>query len=169
MDNNIENKVELKDKFINFYHSHRKKIFLLILIILIFVISLVFLKYKSEKDNNLIAEKYVQAGIYLTSKKNNEAKILYEEIILSKNKFYSILALNTIIEKNLISENSKILEYFEILEKITPNEENKDLILLKKALYLISKSDEESGKTLLKNLIDKNSTLKTIARELIDK
>ena len=51
----------------------------------------------------MISEKYVKAGILLSNNKNEKAlKNYYEEIILSKNKFYSILALNTIIEKNYL-------------------------------------------------------------------
>ena len=169
MENNAENKTELKNRLINFYISHKKKFIVLLLILLIILISLTFLKYKIEKNNKLIAEKYVQAGIYLTSNKTNDAKIIFEEIILSKNKFYSILSLNTIVEKKLITDKRKILKYFETLEKINLNEENKDLLLLKKALYLISNSDEMSGKALLKKIIDKNSNLKPIAQELIDK
>ena len=37
---------------------------------------------------------------------------------LSDNKFYPILALNNVIEKKLISDNKKLLSYFNILEKI---------------------------------------------------
>ena len=39
-------------------------------------------------------------------------KILFEEIILSKNKFYSILALNTILEKKLEKDKNKIIKIF---------------------------------------------------------
>ena len=53
---------------------------------------------------------------YLNSNKNNEAKNILEEIVLSENKFYSILALNSIIEKTLIEDKNKILNYFKILE-----------------------------------------------------
>ena len=67
----------------------------------------------------------------------DKAKKIYEEIILSKNKFYSILALNTIIEKNLIKDKEKILEFFEIVEKSNFKKDQKDLIALKKALYMI--------------------------------
>ena len=169
MENNVENKIELKNRLINFYIFHKKKIIVLVIILLIISISLALLKYKIEKNNKLIAEKYVQAGIYLTSNKTNDAKIIFEEIILSKNRFYSILALNTVIEKKLITDKNKILGYFEILEKINLNEENKDLVILKKALYLISNADEINGKALLKNIIDKNSNLKPIAQELINK
>ena len=94
-------------------------------------------------------------------------KALYEEIILSKNQFYSVLSLNTLIEKELITDNEKILNYFKILEKSVSSNERKDLIKFKKALYLIKTSNIKEGKEILNNLIDSNSTLKSIAQELI--
>ena len=42
-------------------------------------------------------------------KKNEKSKIIYEEIILSKNQFYSILALNNILEKKLETDKNKIV------------------------------------------------------------
>ena len=68
MENNAENKTELKNRLINFYISHKKKFIVLLLILLIILISLTFLKYKIEKNNKLIAEKYVQAGTMATYK-----------------------------------------------------------------------------------------------------
>ena len=53
----------------------------------------------------MISEKYIQAGLYLASKDEKKSKDLYEEVILSNNKFYSILALNTILE-NLLEDIS---------------------------------------------------------------
>ena len=66
----------------------------MLLALTLVILSIIFLQYKNDQKNSLIAEKYVQAGIYLSSNNSNDAKLLYEEIILSKNKFYSILALN---------------------------------------------------------------------------
>ena len=102
----------------------------------------------------------------MTLDKKKEARFLYEEIILSKNKFYSILSLNSIIEKNLISDSNKILEYFTILEN-SSSKENKELISLKKALYLIKISDDTNGKKILKDLANNSTSLKTIAQDLL--
>ena len=68
------------------------------------------------KKNILISKKYVRAGLYLASGNTTDSADILEEIILSKNKFYSILALNVIVEKELILDKEKILEYFKILE-----------------------------------------------------
>ena len=70
--------------------------------------------------------------LYLASENKDKAKKIYEEIILSKNDFYSILALNKIVEKNLVIEENKVLEYFNILEKSISSKDEKDLIILKK-------------------------------------
>ena len=57
----------------------------------------------------------------MTQKNKNS----FREIILSKNSFYGILALNLILEKNLISDKNQILNYFEILIKNRQSKENK--------------------------------------------
>ena len=41
-----------------------------------------------KKKMNLISEKYIQAGLYLSSNDKLKSKKIYKEIILSKNKFY---------------------------------------------------------------------------------
>ena len=83
------------------------------------------------------------------------------------NKKFEIL--NTIIEKELILDNNKILEYFSNVEKSISNKDQKDLIILKKALYQISIKNEEEGDKLLQRLIDNNSSLKDIAQEILAK
>jgi len=167
MDQNLDNKIKFKDRLLDFYKINKVKIFIFILILILMLISLLFLKYKKERENILVSEKYIQAGIYLAANEKNNAKDTYIEILLAKNNFYSILALNTIIEKNLISNKGEILEYFEILEKSNATKEQKNLIKFKKALYLIKESDTKNGNNLLKDLIDNNSSLKSIAEEII--
>ena len=110
---------------------------------------------------------YKKSEIDIFSKEN--AKGLYEEIILSNNKFYSILALNKIIENELVLENNKILNYFNHLEQAITLQRNKDLITLKKALFLIKISNQKEADDLLNSLIINNSNLKSIAKDLLKK
>ncbi len=116
-----------------------------------------------------MSEKYIRAGLLLSKNQNEDAKNIYEEIIMSNNKFYSLLALNVILEKNLITEKKMILRYFEILEEKNFGDENLDLIIFKKALFLIKNSEKQKGGILLKKLIEKDSKLKKIAQEVIIK
>ena len=169
MDSNTEKKTILKDKLIIFYKKNKLKIYLFFIFLLLAIISIFILEQNKNRKNIVIAERYIQADLYLSSKNEKNTKKLFHEIILSKNKFYSILALNAILENNLTTDKNKILEYFAILEKMKFSKETKDIISLKKALYLIKASDTKDGYNLLKALIEKNSNLKSIAQDIIDK
>ena len=169
MDQSLENKFSFKIKVTNFYNLHKNKIYVFSSILILALILFTYIKLDNERKNIKVAENYIKAGIYLSSDNKDNAKDIYEEIILSKNNFYSILALNTIIEKNLISDKKKILDYFSIIENSNLTNEAEDIIILKKALYLIKETDIQKGKNLLEGLIDKNSHLKSIAEELLKK
>ncbi len=169
MEQNVNNKIELKDKLVSFYNTNKYKIFIFTSVLTIIFVSIFLLKINSEKNNSLAAEKYIKAGLYLSESKRDQSKNLYEEIILSKNKFYSVLALNNIIEKDLISDKNKILGYFLLVEKINKTEESRDLLIFKKALYFIKIGNKKEGNDLLKGLINKESTLKILAQEIITK
>ena len=167
MDQSLDKKIEFKDRIASFYTNNKFKVYLFIGILVTSIILLFFVNINKEKNNNLVAEKYIQAEQHLSSNENEKARNIYEQIILSENKFYSILALNNIIEKNLEKDDNKILEYFMLVEKIVNSKDQKDLITFKKALFLIKILKEERGKTLLKNLIEQNSRLKPLAQEIL--
>ncbi len=169
MDNELENKTDLRLRLINFFNFNKFKIYLIIFIIIGALILFFVMKLNIEKKNYLIADKYIQAGIYLSLDEKNNSKRLYEEIILSKNKFYSILALNGIIENNLENNQDTILEYFASIENLNHVQENLDLLKFKKALFLLKNSQNKKGNELLQDLIDNNSNLKSLASEIINK
>ena len=63
-----------------------------------------------------------------------------------------MLALNTLLEKNLEKDEKKIISYFEILENLSLPKEQKDLVIFKKALFLIKIFNIDEGKkSTLKN------------------
>lgn len=169
MDEKSEDKLEFKEKFISFYKSNRIKVYIFITILILSISSLMLLKFYNDKKNNLISDKFVQAGLFLANNKKSAAKQMLEEIILSKNKFYSILSLNMIIEKELITDKNKIIEYFNIVEKSISSKERKDLLNFKKALYLIKTNEIQSGNSLLKKLVENDSMFKSAAKELLEK
>ncbi len=167
MEQTIDKKPVLKDLLISFIKNNKLKIYFLVSIIVIFIIVFFVLNENKKNKNILISENYVKAGLLISNGQKEEAKKYYENIILGKNKFYSLLSLNTILEKNLIDDENKILEYFAHLEKKNFPEDFEDLILFKKALYLIKINDSENGKKILEDLVKKNSNLKASAQEII--
>ena len=169
MEENIEKKQELKSRFIHFFDKNKFKFFILTSLIVIAIFALSLFQINVKKKNSLIAEKYIQAGIYLANKKNADATLIFEEIIESKNKFYSILSFNTILEKKLLTDKKKILLLFKKIEKVKTTQEQRDLIKFKKALFLINNSEFEEGKKLLQEIVDTQSGLKFLAEEIISK
>ena len=166
MDENLNNnKVSLAEKVIGFLKNNKGKLILFLSILIIIILSIISFKIYNEK-NNQSSENYILAGIILASGKKDQAIVIYDEIIKSKNGFYSILALNTILEKKLISDQEKILDYFKIIEKTTKEKEKKDLINFKKALFLI-KNLKETEEKILQDLIRERSDYKLIAEEIL--
>ena len=142
MDENIDKKIELKDKLHSVFQENKRILLFVLLIFIISIASFFFLKSINIKKNDVISEKYIEAGILLSSKENEKSKKLYEEIILSKNKFYSILALNTIVEKELLKDKEKILGIRVSIKNKRDNTGSisfnyKDLDQLNKIIYVI--------------------------------
>ena len=168
MEQNLEDRVEFREKAKYFFNKNKKKIVLFLIIVFLFLCALFLTDYNKKKANNLISEKYIQAGLLLASDQKEESKEIFKEIILSKNKFYSVLALNTIIEKDLEKNQTKVIEYFDIVENINKSKEQNDLILFKKALYLLKISKENEAKKILEMLLNSNTGFESLIRDLLE-
>ena len=166
MEDEIIDKLNLTEKIINIFKEKKKILFLILFIIIAILSLIIFFNYYQSNKNERISEKYIKAGIYLASKDKEKSKLLYKEVVFSKNKFYSILALNNIIENDLEEDSGKILNFFKIVENIKTDKEKRNLIKLKKALYLMKISKESEGKKLLKEIIKDNSIWKNTAIEI---
>ena len=161
------NNTELKDKINSSLKNNKGKIFTFIVLLILIAVFVFIMEEINKKKNTLISEKYIQASSYLNNGKKELSKKIYKEIIESKNSFYSTLALNTIIEKNLEFSEKEVLEYFEIVEPLNKQEEQKNILIFKKALYLIKIKKDTEGKNLLKKLVEKNTKLKSVAEEIL--
>ncbi len=167
MDQNFEKKIDFKEKLFFLFKENKFKFIILFFLILSTGVFSIFFKINSEKKNNLISEQFIQAGINLDSNNKELSKKIYNDIILKKNEFYSILALNIILEKKLETNEKVILSYFKIIENLKLSKEKKDLVNLKKALFLIEKSKSTEANKILNNLILNDSKLKNIAQEIL--
>ena len=167
MEQNTNNQQDLKSRLIFFFGKNKYTIVFTLLILISIPVVLIFFQIMNVKKNELLSEKFIQAGLYLSSNNLEESRKIYEEIILDKNKFYSLLALNTIIEKNLEKNNQKIFEYFEIIENLGYSDEEKDLFILKKALFFLKMNDKAKSNELLQKLIKKKSKYKNLAEDIL--
>lgn len=167
MQENINSKISLKDKAINLYFNNKLKIFSLVTIIVLVFFSIILINIQKTKENILISEKYIQAGLYLASGKKDISKEIYEEIIKSKNNIYSILSLNVILEKNLIKDKKKIIEYFNLVEESKISSNQKEVVQFKKALFMLKNSEKDEAKKILKKISKSDSSLRFLADEIL--
>ena len=161
-----ETKINSSEKIANFVQKNKNIILINFILIILVLIGISYFNYYQKSKNEKISEKFVQAGIYLSLNKQEESKKIYKQVISSKNKFYSILALNNIIDNDLEQNNEEVLELFDIVENIKIENEQKNLIKLKKALYLIKISRDNEGKKLLDEIISDDSIWKEAASEI---
>ena len=161
-----EKKIDSLERVENFLKKN-KNIFLIILTLIIFaLIGVSYFNYYQKSKNEKISEKFIQAGIYFSLNKKEKSKKIYKEIVLSKNKFYSLLALNSIIDNDLEQNSEEVLELFNIVENTKAEKEQKNLVKLKKALYLIKIFKDNEGEELLDEIISDNSIWKEAASEI---
>ena len=161
-----EEKIDFFERVENFVKKNKNIFFTILSLTIFVVIGINYFNYYQKSKNEKISEKFVQAGIYLSLDKKEESKNIYEEIIISKNKFYSLLALNNIIDNDLEKNNEEVLKLFDIVENTKIDKEQKNLVKLKKALYLIKISKDIEGKKLLNEIISDNSIWKETASEI---
>ena len=164
----MENEKEINsiEKIENFLRKNKNILLIILTLIIFFLIGISYFNYYQKSKNEKVSEKFVQAGIYLSLNQQEKSKKIYKEIIISKNKFYSLLALNNIIDNDLEQNNEEVLELFNIVENTRIEKEQKNLVKLKKALYLIKMSRDNEGEKLLNEIISDDSIWKETASEI---
>ena len=161
-----ETKINSSEKIENFVKKNKNVLLTIFTLIIFALVGISYFNYYQKSKNEKVSEKFVQAGIYLSLNKQEESKKIYKEIIKSKNKFYSLLALNSIIDNDLEQNNEEVLELFNIVENTRIEREQKNLVKLKKALYLIKMSRDNEGEKLLNEIISDDSIWKETASEI---
>tara|TARA_B100000963_G_scaffold346764_1_gene352346 strand:+ start:1795 stop:2307 length:513 start_codon:yes stop_codon:yes gene_type:complete len=165
MENEISDKQNFTNNIENFLKKN-KKILISFLIFVVFIIVGIFsFNHYQISETKKISESYIKGGVYLSQNKMEKAKNTYKDIILKKDKFYSLLALNNIIENKLIKDNDEIIKLFEIVENVRKEKSQKDLVRLKKALFLLEISKNKEAKLIFDDLISSNSIWKEIAMQ----
>ena len=163
IDNNTRNQ-KIRNFLIN-----NKKILLFSSIILVLII-LGFYSYQIYQNRNLesLSNKYHNAIV--AHKNGDGSKIIKEmkEVIEFKNSTYSPLAIYYLIDENLIKNRNEINNLFDILiDKTTLDDEIKNLIIYKKALYNADNISESELLKILNPIINSNSVWRSHALYLL--
>ena len=154
----------VKDFFINY----KKKIVSAFIIIMIIIFGYFIYGDLQKKNKIKVADKYNQAITDYYSGNNANLKNELIEIIKEKDKTYSPLSLYFLLENEIIKENKKINELFDILIYETKLEkEIKNLVIYKKALFNSEFTTENDLIKILNPIINSESIWKSHALYLM--
>ena len=156
------------EKIKSFFINNKNKLIFGIIILLVGIVGFYsFDKYQINKKQqvsdtfNLITIEYSE-----NDKEKTTTKLI--EIINEKDPTYSPLSLYFIIDNELISDQKNINEMFDILIDQTPlDDEIKNLVIYKKALFNADQSSEGDLLNLLNPLINSKSVWKSHALYLM--
>ena len=158
----IINEKTRNEKIRSFLSKNRKFLFISLIILIFTIIGFFSYKFYQDKQIKHLSNKYNKAVIAYKNGNNKEIYSLMRQIIDNKDTTYSPLALYFLIDNNLIDNNDEANELFNVLIKKTPLEnEIKNLIIYKKALYNADSSSENELLDILKPLLNSESVWKS--------
>ena len=156
------------EKVRNFFVNNKNKIISLIVILIVVLVGAYsFEKYHTNKKKE-ISNKFNSTTISYSEKTKDLTAKKLVEIINEKDPTYSPLALYFIIDNELISNDSEINSYFDVLiDEISMDKEIKNLVIYKKALFNADQAQESDLLNLLNPLIKSESVWKSHALYLM--
>jgi len=167
-DISIINSSKRNEKVRNFFVNNKNKIISTIVILIIILAGAYsFDSYKTNKKKE-ISNKF---NLTTLTHSENTKEITVQnlvEIINEQDPTYSTLSLYFIIDNKLISNQSEINNYFDILiEKTSLDDEIKNLVIYKKALFNSDQAQEGDLLNILNPLINSKSVWKSHALYLM--
>jgi len=156
------------EKVRNFFVNNKNKIISLVVILIVVLVgAFSFEKYQANKKKE-ISNKFNSTTISYSEKTKDLTAKKLVEIINEQDPTYSPLALYFIIDNQLISNDSEINSYFDILiDEISLDKEIKNLVIYKKALFNADTAQESELLNMLNPLIKSESVWKSHALYLM--
>ena len=152
----------IKKKGFKDYFNTYKKTIIILSFILVLIGGIVLWFDNTQKNKKLkVSENFIEAKILLAQEENLKSLDYLKSIILQKDKVYSPLSLFLIIDNNLEKNKEVIIQYFDELLSINALEdEDINLLKLKKAIYISNSAKEQNMLDLLNPIINSNSVWK---------
>ena len=149
------------EKIRDFLINNKKRIIIFLIIVIIIFLSFFGFKINKDSKKKQISEIYNKAVIYHSNGDLNTARDLLSMLVREEDPTYSPLALYFIIDNNL-KESQEVNNLFDILiNKTSLEDEIKNLIIYKKALYNADTVNENDLLKILNPLINSKSVWKS--------
>ena len=146
------------DKYINILKKNLKYIVSVFALFFIGFLFLIFLENQKEKKQILFSEIFINAKLLIEQNKKDDAKLVLEDLVNKKNKFYSTLSLSLIISNELEEDNNKIIKMFDKVLSIKSLEnEELNLIRYKKTIFLAKNNKTQDLLESANIIINSNS------------
>ena len=156
------------EKIKNFYINNKKNIILGFSIILIAIIGLLAMKEIKERNKIKLANQFNITTINFKTEDKQTTINQLIKLINENDVTYSPLALYFLIDNNLIDNKNEINSLFdELINKTNLDEEIKNLIIYKKALFNSNHSSENDLLQILNPIINSESIWKSHSLYLI--
>ena len=158
----IINQNTRREKFKNFIIKNKKILVTSVSSIIIIILLLVFYSEIKFKNQIKLGNKYNEIVLSYEKKNNQDAEEKLIDIIQKKDPTYSPLALNFIIDNEIVNDKIKVNELFDIIiEKTNIENEIKNLIIYKKALYNSDNINENDLINILNPILNSESVWKS--------
>ena len=167
-DISIINSNTRQEKVRNFFVNNKNKIISTIVVLVIILVGAYsFDSYKTNKKKE-ISNKFNSTTLAYSENTKDLTVQKLVEIINEQDPTYSPLSLYFIIDNKLISNQSEINSYFDVLiEKTSLDKEIKNLVIYKKALFNADEAQENDLLNILNPLINSESVWKSHALYLM--
>ena len=157
----IINQNTRREKLKNFIIKNKKILVMSVSSIIIIILLILFYSEIKFKNQIKLGNKYneIVLSYEKTNNQNSEEELI--DIIQKKDPTYSPLALNFIIDNEIVNDKIKVNELFDIIIKKTNIEnEIKNLIIYKKALYNSDNINENDLINILNPILNSESVWK---------
>jgi hypothetical protein len=167
-DISIINSNTRQEKVRNFFINNKNKIISIIVALIIVLVGAYSLDSYNKNKKKEISNKFNSTTLAYSENTKDLTVQKLVEIINEQDPTYSPLSLYFIIDNKLISNQSEINSYFDVLiEKTSLDKEIKNLVIYKKALFNADEAQENDLLNILNPLINSESVWKSHALYLM--
>ena len=145
----------------SFFLSNKKVLFIFCSIILLIGVFFWWSENLNIKEKHKNSEDFIGAKVLLSQDNKTKSLEVLKKIIQQNDEVYSPLSLFLIIDRELEANKKDVIKYFDqVLSIKSLEKEDRNLLKLKKAIYISEDAEENDLLNLLNPILNSNSVWK---------